>query len=316
MQQAALPAGIFVGFLGVGLGLALLLGRLDSRLRTPDQIPAAFGLTVLGAIPKIDRRGSRKSSQDIRNLGQVYEAFREVRTNLIYAYGSAGPIVITISSPGMGEGKTTISTNLGIAFAELGKRTLLIDADTRRGDMHHYLNGRRKPGLTDYLRMKASGEEVLQGTSHEGLDFIGSGTQVANSPELLSSSEMGRMMAALKKDYDVIIVDSPPLGAGADPLVLATITGHMMIVVRSGSTDRAFTQVKLEPLSRLPVRVLGVVMNDYEPSRIGDGYQHYGSYLPGYEAGQEEDEPRRVLPAEVATSGAGEAPGRFGKEQG
>jgi succinoglycan biosynthesis transport protein ExoP len=317
IERATVPAMVFAGFLGVGLGLALLFAKLDSRLRTPDQISAAFGLTILGAIPRIERGGGRKSSQDIRNLGQVYEAFREVRTNLLYAYGSAGPIVLTISSPGMGEGKTTISTNLGIAFAELGKRTLLVDADTRRGDMHHYLDGRRKPGLTDYLRMKASGEEVLQGTSHQGLDFIGSGTQVANSPELLSSSEMGRMMAALKKDYDVIIVDSPPLGAGADPLVLATITGHMMIVVRSGSTDREFTQVKLEPLSRLPVRVLGMVMNDYEPSRIGDGYQHYGNYLPGYEAGQEDEdeEPGRALPAAVSASAAGDAPGRFGKEQ-
>jgi len=319
LERAGLPLMVFMGFLGVGLGLAFLLVRMDSRLRSPDQISAAFGLTMLGAIPRIERAGGRKSSRDIRNLGQVYEAFRGVRTNLLYAYGSAGPIVLTVSSPGMGEGKTTISANLGIAFAELGKRTLLIDADTRRGDMHHYLDGRRKPGLTDYLRMKASGEEVLQGTSHQGLDFIGSGTQVANSPELLSSSEMGRMMAALKKDYDVIIVDSPPLGAGADPLVLATITGHMMLVVRSGATDREFTQAKLEPLSRLPVRVLGVVMNDYEPSRIGDGYQHYGTYLPGYEAGKEdEEELGRALPAAVGAAGAsgsGEAPGRFGREQ-
>ena len=314
-QQAAVPAAIFFGLLGLGFALAFMFVKLDSRLRTPDQISAAFGLTMLGAIPRIERGGGQKSSRDIRNLGQVYEAFRGVRTNLLYAYGSAGPIVMTVSSPGMSEGKTTISTNLGIAFAELGKRTLLIDADTRRGDMHHYLDGRRKPGLTDYLRMKASGEEVLQGTSHQGLDFIGSGTQVANSPELLSSSEMGRMMSALKKDYDVIIVDSPPLGAGADPLVLATITGHLMLVVRSGSTDREFTQAKLEPLTRLPVRVLGVVMNDYEPSRIGDGYQHYGSYLPGYEAGQEDDLSDRALPAVVGASGAADAPGRFGKER-
>jgi capsular exopolysaccharide synthesis family protein len=319
LQRAAMPAMIFFGFLGFGVGLAFLLVKLDSRLRTPDQVSAAFGLTMLGAIPRIERAGGRKSSRDIRNLGPVYEAFRGVRTNLLYAYGAAGPIVLTVSSPGMGEGKTTISANLGIAFAELGKRTLLIDADTRRGDMHHYLEGRRKPGLTDYLRMKASGEEILQGTSHHGLDFIGSGTQVANSPELLSSSEMARMMAALKKDYDVIIVDSPPLGAGADPLVLATLSGHMLLVVRSGSTDLEFTHAKLEPLSRLPVRVLGVVMNDYEPSRLGDGYQHYGSYLPGYEAGQEDDEDAdRALPAVVGATGAsgsGEAPGRFGKEQ-
>ncbi len=120
---------------------------------------------------------------------------------------------------------------------------------------------------------------------------------------------MGRMMQALRKDYDVIIVDSPPLGAGADPLVLATITGHLLLVVRSGSTHREFTQAKIEPLGRLPVRLLGAILNDYEPSRIGDGYQYYGSYLPGYEAGQEEATERAAL---AATSGA--APSRFGGE--
>lgn len=301
---------VFLGFLGLGIGTAIVLGRIDSRLRTPDQVSAAFGLTILGAVPRIERGNGKRNSENIQNVGQIYEAFRGIRTNLIYAYGSAGPIVLTVSSPSPSEGKTTITTNLGIAFAELGRRTLLIDADTRRGDMHHYLDGRRKPGLTDYLSRSASADDVLQRTAHEGLDFIGSGTQVANSPELLSSTEMGRMMASLRSQYDVILVDSPPLGAGADPLVLATITGHLLLVVRSGSTDREFTFAKLEPLNRLPVRPLGAVVNDYEPSRIGDGYQYYASYLPGYEAGAEESEARLAAAVSGSEDGGGE-PKRF-----
>ena len=272
-----------------------MLDRFDSRLRTPDEVSAAFGLAVLGTVPRIENGNGRRDPRNIRNLGQIYEAFRELRTNLTYAYGAAGPIVMTISSPGPAEGKTTITTNLGVAFAELGRRTLIIDGDTRRGDLHHYLDGRRKPGLTDYLRSSASSDEVLQRTAHEHLDLVGSGTQVANSPELLSSSEMGRMMSALRKEYDVILVDSPPLGAGADPLVLSTISGHLLLVVRSGTTDRDFTQVRLEPLARLPVRLLGVVVNDYDPSRLHS--QYYSTYLPGYEAGAEETEE----PAESTT---------------
>jgi polysaccharide biosynthesis transport protein len=284
-QRARLAMMVFMGFLGAGLVASVLADRMDSRLRTPDEVSGAIGLTVLGAVPRIQRVNGKRGN---RNRNQVYEAFRELRTNLGYAYGAAGPVVVTISSPGMEEGKTLVTTNLGVSFAGLGRRTLIVDADTRRGDLHHFLEGQRKPGLTDYLRSGASSSEVIQRTSHERLDFIGSGTQVADSPELLSSPRMGRMLAALKKGYDVILVDSPPLGAGADPLVLASLTGHLLLVVRSGSTEKEFTQAKLEPLFRLPIRLLGVVLNDYQPGRLSAHYRYYGTYLPGYEAGAEE----------------------------
>jgi tyrosine-protein kinase Etk/Wzc len=186
----------------------------------------------------------------------------------------------------MDEGKTLVTTNLGVSFAELGLRTVILDADTRRGDVHHFLGGNRTPGLTDFLESSASGDDVIQSTSHAGLDFIGSGTRVSHSPELLSSRRMGDLLAALRKLYDVILVDSPPLGAGADPLVLGSITGHMLYVVRSGSTEKDFAMTKLEPLDRLPIRVMGVVLNDYVPDKLS-AYRYYGSYLPGYEAGAE-----------------------------
>jgi polysaccharide biosynthesis transport protein len=298
---------IFLGFLGIGIAGALLTARMDSRLRTPDEVSGAMGINLLGTVPRLRKTDGRKGLLSAR---QVREAFRELRTNLIYAYGSAGPLVVTVSSGGIGEGKTLVTANLGIAFSELGQRTLILDADTRRGDIEQLLVCERKPGLTDFLRSDVSEDDIRQATAHPDLDFIGSGTQVENSPELLSSPAMGRLLANLRADYDVILVDSPPFGAGADPLVLASITGHLLLVVRSGTTHREFTQSKLEPLSRLPVRLLGAVLNDFEPARLSAYHQrYYGSYLPGYESGSEES----VAPGQAGDSRGSEDSGKSKK---
>jgi capsular exopolysaccharide synthesis family protein len=304
-QRARLAGMLFLGFLGAGLAGAVLLDRVDSRLRTPDQISRAFGLTVLGTVPRIEPSRNKKV-KTAANASEVTEAFRGLRTNLLYAYGSAGPMVITVSSSGPEEGKTTVTSNLARSFAELGRRVVIVDADTRRGDLHRVFSGLRKPGLTDLLRATASGEEVLQHGDQPKLDFIGSGTQVASSPELLSSRRMGWLLTALKKRYDVILVDSPPLGAGADALVLSSLTSHLVLVVRSGETDREFTKAQIEPLSRLPVRILGVVLNDFAPDRLS-GYRYYSSYLPGYEAGAEQaEEDRRLAAVRGKDAAAGE----------
>jgi capsular exopolysaccharide synthesis family protein len=283
-ERLRLVAIVMIGFIGLGIAIAILLDRFDPRLRTPQQLLTAFGLTVLGVVPRIRRSGGKGG---IANLDQVREAFRELRTGIDFAYGFAGPIVFTVTSSGASEGKTLISSNLGVSFSELRRRTLLIDADTRRGTLHTSFGANRRPGLTDYLNGHASLEDVLQHTDHEGLDIIAMGTLVAESPELLSSPKMRELIAAVRPLYDVIIVDSPPLGAGADPLVLSVLTGNLLMVVRSGTTDREFTQAKLEPLGRLPVRFLGAVLNDFIPDRLS-GSKYYASYLPGYEAKSED----------------------------
>jgi Mrp family chromosome partitioning ATPase len=109
---------------------------------------------------------------------------------------------------------------------------------------------------------------------------------------------MAQLMATLRSSYDVILVDSPPLGAGVDPFVLGALTGHVMLVLRTGVTDREYTEAKLDMLDRLPIRVLGAVLNDV---RQGDAYGYYAyySYLPGYEASDEREEPARQLPGEA-----------------
>ena len=275
---------IFVGCLGAAMGGAILLDRTDAKFRYATDVSRDMGLGILGSIPRIH---GKRGKQGILNAAQALEAFRELRIHIGFAYGSAGPITVAITSPAAGEGKSLISSNLAVAFAEVGQRTLLIDGDTRRGDAHRLFGLSQSPGLVDYLKGRV-GEDIVQHTDHDNLDFIACGARGISTPELLASPLMARFMGTLKLSYDVIIVDCPPLASGGDPLILSTLTGNLALVIRTGSTEKQLTQAKLEPLSRLPVRLLGAILNDVDPS---DGYHYYyASYLPGYEPVPSEEE--------------------------
>jgi Mrp family chromosome partitioning ATPase len=123
--------------------------------------------------------------------------------------------------------------------------------------------------------------KILRPTTHSGLTLIPCGTRLHHGPEMLGSSKMSELMAQLKSAYNVILVDSPPLGAGIDPFVLGAATGHMMLVLRSGETDRAMAEEKLKLVDRLPIRLLGAVLNDVDTKQAG--YKYY-SYVYGYAA--------------------------------
>jgi capsular exopolysaccharide synthesis family protein len=273
--------GLLAGF-GLGVVGAILLDRIDSRVRYPDQVSRELGLTILGAVPRV--RGNGAAAQD---TAQVVEALRGLRLSLVHAYGSAGPILVTVSSPGSGDGKSFVASNLALAFADAGHRTLLLDGDIRRGGLHRVMNADRKPGLTDFLAGKATREQLLRTTSYPNLSFIACGTRTQSGPELLGGATMRELIAGLRAQFAVIIVDSPPLGAGVDPFVLGTLTGNLLLVLRTGVTDREMAEAKLDVLDRLPIRVLGAVLNDV---REGGSYRYYSYsyYIAGYEAADEE----------------------------
>src|SRR5690606_12901933 len=144
--------------------------------------------------------------------------------NVMSAHGR-GPIVATISSPSPGDGKSFITANLALSFADLGYETIVIDGDVRKGSVHRLLDRPRVPGLTDYLGGRVSMEDVIQRTNYDHLDVITSGRRDRSSPELLDSRAMRQLILELRTRYSVILVDSSPLGAGVDPFVLGTITG-------------------------------------------------------------------------------------------
>jgi capsular exopolysaccharide synthesis family protein len=270
----------FGGSLALGLMLAVLRDRIDSRLQYPEQVTAGMGLNILGAVPAL--RSGRMGPED---MALAVESFRSIQLALMHTSENGGPLAVTFTSPGASDGKSFVTSNLAIAFADMGHRTLVIDGDVRRGSMHRLLGTRHKPGLTDYLAGKVSRGEVIQQTQYPMLQVIGCGSRGEAGPKLLGSPTMRELMRDLRPDYDVILVDSPPLGACVDPMILGTLTRNLVLVLRTGSTDRSLAESKLDMLDRLPIRVVGAILNDVSQ---GGQYRYY-SYMSGYEILEEEE---------------------------
>lgn len=283
----------FGGSLGLALLGAILRDRFDPRVRYPDEITGRMGLNILGAVPAL--RGGKVGSTD---MALAVEAFRAIQLSLVHAHGTDAPLMVTFTSPGASDGKSFVTSNLAIAFADMGHRTLVIDGDVRRGSQHQLMGTSHKPGLTDFLAGKASRSEVIQHTRYPMLDLLACGSRGETGPKLLGSPAMGRLIEELRADYDVILVDSPPLGACVDPMILGTLTRNLVLVLRTGTTDRAMAESKLDILDRLPVRVLGAVLNDVSSS----GPYRYYSYITGYEVIEEIDEGREVRQLEEASN--------------
>jgi capsular exopolysaccharide synthesis family protein len=294
------PRVVFLGFaasLALGLCGAVVLDRIDPKVRYPDQVSRGLGIPILGAVPHLrnlprgGRGGGNGAARVPDDVNEVVEALRGVCLNLVYAHGGRAPLLVTITSPGAGDGKSFISANLAHTFADGGHRTLLIDADIRRGVLHRRLSVRRRPGLSDLLRGEAQLDAIVQATQFPALSLIGCGTRAYNAPELLGSPAMTSLVNGLRGGYDVVLIDSPPLAAGVDPLILSTLTGTMALVLRTGYSHRDVAAAKLEVLQRLPVRMLGAVLNDVP---AGGAYRYYSYYLPGYEAMDENSGTPRV----------------------
>jgi capsular exopolysaccharide synthesis family protein len=207
--------------LGLAVFGAVLFDRADPRLRYPEQVSRDLGLTILGTIPHLRNRSAsvRGAQPPPENVTEVVEALRGVCLNLSHAYGTAGPIVLTITSPGAGDGKSFVTANLAHTFADRGHRVLLVDADIRRGVQHRRFGARRRPGLSDFLRGEAPLEAIIQPTGYPSLSLIGCGVRATEAPELLGSPAMAQLVNRLRNSYDIVLFDSPPLAAGIDPLI-------------------------------------------------------------------------------------------------
>lgn len=272
----------FIASLGASAGLALLLDRLDKRIRYPEQVVSDLGLHILGAVPSIGI--PRRGVTDAQTASQVVEAFRTVRLGLTHALIRSRPLMLTVTSPNAGDGKSLVSSNLALSFAESGYRTLLVDGDIRRGGLHKLFEVERRPGLVDCLMGQATSADIVRPSSHQHLSLIPCGVRRQRGPELLASPAMQELIASLKDSYDAIIIDSPPLGAGIDPFALGVVTGNMLLIVRPGETDRKLAQAKLSLLDRMPVLLVGAVLNDFKST---SEYRHY-VYDYGYADIEEE----------------------------
>lgn len=229
-----------LGSFGLALVAAVVLDRLDPRFRYPEQVSRDLGLAILGAVPHLPH-GSHDALK-LEDAAAFIEALRGIRMNVVSELGGDGPLVLGISSPGPGDGKSFLCANLARVFAEGGRRTLLIDADIRRGLQHRRFGIQRRPGLADYLRGEVALSAIVHRTRYPDFDVVGCGTRVHDAPELLGSPLMGRLLAEVRAGYDVILCDCPPLSAGVDPFLVGSATGTLVLIVRTGVSHRELTE--------------------------------------------------------------------------
>ncbi|HWC72395.1 MAG TPA: polysaccharide biosynthesis tyrosine autokinase [Gemmatimonadales bacterium] len=279
--------GLIAG-LGLGIVAAVILDRVDPKVRYPQQVSRDMGLPILGAVPHLRAKDPT----------EVIEAFRGIRLSVLHEHGP-GPFIITVTSPESGDGKSFVSANLALTLADSGHRTLLIDGDIRRGVLHRRFKLSRQPGLVDFLLGEASKEAIVQQTEYRRLALIGCGTRTSRAPEVLGSTAMNDLVADMRTQYDAVVVDSPPLAAGVDSFILGTVTGSLLVVLRTGHSHRDITGAKLEMLDRLPIRLLGAVLNDVPRGAAYGYYAYYSYYLPGYEAVEESNGRQATAPRVV-----------------
>ncbi len=274
--------GAIAAAMGLGMLLAIVLDQVDRRFRYPEQATDDLGLFILGVVPIANSKGRRASAEE---KAQVVEAIRSTRMNVRYAADPSRPLTMTITSPGPNDGKSLISSNLALSFADAGARTLLIDGDIRRGELSKTFGTRARPGLVEYLDGTALIAEVLHPSAlHPNLTVMPNGARRRRAPELLATPRLSQLINQMSAEYDVVIVDSPPLGAGFDAFALATATGNMALVLRAGVTDRKMAAAKMETMASLPVRVMGAILNGIQLKGV---YQYY-SYYQDYAATDEE----------------------------
>jgi capsular exopolysaccharide synthesis family protein len=256
----------------LAVGIALVHDRLDRRVRYPEHATRDLGLLIAGTVPRF--KPNRSGAFQLETMSQAVESFRTLRLGIRYDFPADAPVVLSVTSPSAGDGKSLVSANLALAFASAGSRTLLIDGDVRRGGLHTTFDVPATPGLVEYLNDAAGVDNIVKPTGSENLFVIPRGKRHIRAPELLVSDLMSALILAMRRQFDVVIVDSPPLVAGIDAYALGAAAGSTLIVLRPGVTDRKLAAAKLEIVDRLPIRILGTVLNCVP----GDGaYRYYGT---------------------------------------
>lgn len=286
---------IFVGGF-VGVLLALLRNMLRTGIKDSGQIENELDLPVYATVPRSPIQESRikilkkkksipilavKNSDDI-----AIESLRSIRTAIHFALASAKNNIIMIAGPSPEVGKSFISTNLATIFAQGDKRVLLIDADMRRGYMHKYFDVDVKPGLSELLSGQADLQKVLHKTQVANLDVITRGKSPTNPSEILSSTQFKDLLELLQSQYDHIIIDTPPVLAVTDGIIISQYTGVNLIVARYAKSQMKELELTLNRFEQAGVKVNGFILNDIQRASAGYGYGY--NYAYAYKA-QKED---------------------------
>ncbi|MFX6505281.1 polysaccharide biosynthesis tyrosine autokinase [Acinetobacter baumannii] len=286
---------VFVGGF-IGTLIALLRNMLRTGIKDSGQIENELDLPVYATVPRSPIQESRikilkkkksipilavKNSDDI-----AIESLRSIRTAIHFALANAKNNIIMIAGPSPEVGKSFISTNLATIFAQGDKRVLLIDADMRRGYMHKYFDVDVKPGLSELLSGQADLQKVLHKTQITNLDVITRGKSPTNPSEILSSNQFKELLEQLQSQYDHIIIDTPPVLAVTDGIIISQYTGVNLIVARYAKSQMKELELTVNRFEQAGVKVNGFILNDIQRASAGYGYGY--NYAYAYKA-QKED---------------------------
>lgn len=222
--------------------------------------------------------GPRQLIVEKQPKSPVSEQFRTVRTNIMYSNIDTEIKTVLVTSATPGAGKSTTAANLAVAYAQSGKRTVLIDADLRRPTMHYTFEMTNQRGMSTAIVNDVPVENIVRETEIENLDLITSGPIPPNPSELLSSNKMMHLLKTFSMHYDMVIIDSPPLLAVTDAQVLSKITDGTVLVTNVAENNRDRLQDAKNLLEKADANILGVVMNNKKmDTKKDDYYYYYGS---------------------------------------
>jgi capsular exopolysaccharide synthesis family protein len=293
-QKARIAATSLILGILFGIGFAAGRERMDWRIRGTEEISAILAVPVLGVVPSMNGKWKRGDFAHGRKVqlepkSSAAEAYRTIRTAIFFGAPKDEARTILVTSPLPDDGKTTMVSNLAIAIAQAGQKTLVIDADFRK-PMQHKIFGfdnDGEKGLSNILCGQVSTDEAVKSCETEGLYLLTSGSEVPNPSELLNSETFLKLLEELKGRFERIIIDSPPITPVADGQILAAICDVTILVLRAEKSTRKACQQARDALASVGAHVLGAVVNDVSPRHSRYGYySHYGYYGYGYGYGR------------------------------
>jgi tyrosine-protein kinase Etk/Wzc len=269
----------------LGTGFALARKFLFGVVEDPDVIETQLGLPVYAVVPhstkqkKIVRKGPRRgrkhavlSAKDVKDV--AVESLRSLRTWLYFATLGSKNNVLLITGPGPGVGKSFLSVNFGAVLASAGKRTVVIDADLRKGHLHEYFGLPRQNGLSDAIAGDVDARQAIHETAIEGLFILPTGSLPPNPSELLLNERLASILGEISAEFDHVIIDSPPVLAVTDAAILGRLAGAALLVVKANTHPLREIEQTVKRLRQVDVDLKGVVFNDMMTSK----YYGYGKY--------------------------------------
>lgn len=275
-----LSLAIYTTLLGLlmALGIPFLVEYLDHTLSNLEQVESAFHLRGLGIVPKVSNADHSVALLDSPEAKEqnLLENFRVIRTNLLSMGAlSKQPHVTMITSAMPKEGKTVISTNLALSFAQTGAKTVLVDTDLRRGRLHRFFGYRKQPGLSGVLLGQCTLDEAIRPTPHENMFIISAGQHLETGTELLGSARFHEVMAELRKRFDRVVLDTPPVLGLSETSVLQNQVDGVLFVIWSGYTPIKSVKAAVEMLQANGANFYGFVLNRLDLNATANYYQYY-----------------------------------------